>query len=175
MTNKELILELRKKHEPIFKALSIENPMYVPKMFYTKGDVSWIKVFTSELASGKDLYTEKVNRQYVSEDETRTLYKWKHNPYYDSEYPREPFNSAVQKGVFIYSIPTDELEIVEVKPVVKTGGINTLGGSASADFELPNPDLDLPMDQMTLREYACIKLQTPQSFKPWLNEIIKNK
>lgn len=175
MTNKEKILELKKKQDPIFKALNIGNPFYVPKMFYEKNGNMYIKLFTSEVSSGNDLYTEKVNREYVSEDETRTLYKWKHNPYYDTEYPREPFNSAVQKGVFIYTIPADELEVVEVKVPAKTKGINTLGGAASADFELPNPDLDLPMDQMTLRDYACIKLQTPQSFKPWLNEIIKNK
>jgi hypothetical protein len=168
MTNKEKILQLREKHEPLFNQLGLDNPTFVPKMFYKKSGGEFIKMFTSEVSSGKDLYTERVSREYESEDETRTLYKWKHNPYYDTEYPREPFNSAVQKGVFVYTIPVDELEVIE--PIKK--GISTVGRIKESDFELPDPDLDLPMSQMTLRDYACIKLKTPQSFKPWLNEII---
>lgn len=170
MTNKEKILRLKEKHEVLFNHMGLDNPTFVPKMFYKKNGNEYIKLFTSEVSSGKDLYTERVSRDYESEDETRTLFKWKHNPYYDTEYPREPFNSAVQKGVFVYTIPVDELEIVE--PIVKSKGISTVGRVESSDFELPDPDLDLPMNQMTLRDYACIKLKTPQSFKPWLNEII---
>jgi len=42
------------------------------------------------------------------------------------------------------------------------------------DDEIPNPDQDLPIDQMSIRDLAAILLKKPVSKKQWLNDIIKS-
>ena len=43
------------------------------------------------------------------------------------------------------------------------------------EFNLTDPDEDMPMDQMTMRDLAALLLKKPVSKKKCLNEIIKNQ
>ena len=43
------------------------------------------------------------------------------------------------------------------------------------DFDLPNPELDPHINEMTIRDLAAIMLNKPVSNKEWLNQIIKHK
>jgi len=160
---KERTAELRRLHEPVFKSLKIPDANYIPKMaHFVKGlDGLQMGFFTSELEDG-DVYTEKVSMQMESEDESRTLYKIKHNPFFKEEYvASEPMAS----GDCRYFIPVEEMEIVEA-PVKKI---------KKETISIPNdPDKDLPLDQMTIRDYMTIHTGKPVSLKPWLNELIAN-
>ena len=40
---------------------------------------------------------------------------------------------------------------------------------------MPDPDQDLPIDQLTIRDLAAILTGKPVSMKKWLNQIVKNK
>lgn len=172
VTPKEKILDKREKikklfehHTSIFKKLKIDKPQYIPKMaYYDRGlGETVISFFESEM-NGEDVYTEFISRDCDSEDESRTLYLWKYNPHFKSEYKTTAPHPTT--GDVRYLIPVSELIVVEelIKDLVED----------EDEFltDIPNPDLDLPMDQMTLRDYACIQLKVASSFKPWLNEII---
>lgn len=162
MDKKTKIAELQKTHSALFKKLKVSTPLFIPKMSYFDSTLreTVISLFESEIKE-ENIYTEFVSRDYDSEDETRTLYMWKYNPFFKTEYKKtEPHPTT---GHIRYIIPVSELLIAKELVV----------DEIEDDIDIPNPDLDLPMDQMTMRDYACIKLQTPQSFKPWLNELIK--
>ena len=157
LTKKDKIAELQKKHEHVFEKLGITDPHYIPKMFF--GTPLSMGLFHRELKDGLDVYTEKVSKSFESEDDTRTLYKWKHNPDWATAYPTKPLIHG--EGV-MYLIPFTELKaIVEKKkdPVY--------------DFGLTDPDMDLPIDQLTIRDLAAILTGKPVSLKQWLNEIVK--
>lgn len=161
LTKKDKIAELKKKHQEIFDKLGIVDPHYIPKMFF--GTPLSMPLFKSELKDGKDVYTEKVSKSFVSEDETRTLYKWKHNPNWARDYPTKPLSHG--EG-HMYLIPFTELEaIVEKKK------------EPAYDFGITDPDeiQDLPIDQLTIRDLAAILTGKPVSLKPWLNEIMKKE
>ncbi len=120
-----------------------------------------VSFFPSEIERGEDIYTEFVSRDYDSEDETRTLYKWKYNPHYKSEYRVTEPHSA--NHTIRYIIPVEELIVVE----------NT--SDSFDEFDMPDPDTDLPISQLTIRDLAAIMTGKPVSMKPWLNEIVKSK
>lgn len=64
------------------------------------------------------------------------------------QYPQDPKTKK-------YIIPLDECPVVwEDKPFEEL--------------------IDLPYKDMTLRQYACIQLRTPNSGLPWLDNLIKN-
>ncbi len=165
LDRREKIEQLFKHHDKVFKKLKIEKPLYIPKMAYYDRDVkeTVISFFESEM-HGEDIFTEFISRDCDSEDESRTLYLWKYNPHFKDEYKTTAPHPTT--GHVRYLIPVSELIVVEEL-------ISEIDEEEDEFLtDIPNPDLDLPMDQMTLRDYACIKLKTPQSFKPWLNEII---
>tara|TARA_R110002074_G_scaffold114748_2_gene245300 strand:- start:3577 stop:4089 length:513 start_codon:yes stop_codon:yes gene_type:complete len=157
---KEITLELRKKHQSIFDDLGIKDAAFVPKMAYVPKELDEVCMgfFENELLQG-DLYTEKVSMSMESEDSSRTLYKVSFNKFYKDEYSTSPPNQVT--GNVRYYIPLSEMEIVE-KLEIK-------------EFNLTDPDEDMPMDQMTMRDLAALLLKKPVSKKKWLNEIIKNQ
>lgn len=167
LDKKEKIAALFEKHKPLFRKLKIKEPNYIPKMGYFDSSVRArvIALFESEISKGVDIFTEFVNKDYDSEDESRTLYMWKYNAHYKEEYKTTDPHPTT--GHVRYLIPVDEL-IIAKELVVKDD-------FASEEINIPNPDTDLPMDQMTIRDFAAIHLNKPVSFKPWLNEIIKSK
>lgn len=150
--------DLREYHRATLEAID-EDAMYKPRRFFKpkeKDTVHFI-LFPNELKAGQDVYTEKINSNNESEDSSRTLYRWVFNPDWASEY------TQVQKGeTTYYLIPVSELIPVE----------HIVPGIDESILELSNPDIDAPMDQMTIRDYYAIHNQKPVSQKKWLNEII---
>ena len=152
LTKKEKIELLKEKHEPLFKSLNINDPLYMPKMMF--GSPLVFYMFQSEMEQGKDLYTEKVTRDFDSEDETRTLYKWTYNPDYKKAYDTKSSSHGP-----MYIIPFEELSVVEE--------------DEGSEFDIPNPDEDAPFSELTIRDLAAILTGKPVSHKNWLNKIIK--
>lgn len=153
------IEDLKKYHAGTFKKIGYDV-YYKPHMCYRpKGkDTQYISVFTSELKAGTDIYTEFASRYYVSEDSTRTLYKWTYNPSWMEDYAKEsnPDGSAER-----YLIPVSELKVIP-----------HVAEDAEITLELNNPDIDMPIDQITIRDLAAVLLKKPVSMKSWLNDII---
>lgn len=167
---KAKIAELRKKHQHIFDAMGIPDAYFIPKMAYLpKSGVAEkiIAMFPSELKS--DFYTEFVDINYESEDPQRELWKWNFNPQFDTEYEKSPPHPV--SGHVRSFIPVGELVLVtEVKP--STSNLSTK--SVMEEFTLNDPDQDLPLDQMTIRDVAALLLKKPVSKKKWLNDLIKS-
>jgi len=162
---KEATLLLRQKHQPIFDKLGIPDALYIPKMAHHVKGLQGLHMgfFESELNQGKDIYTEMVSMRMESEDPTRTLYKFRNNPHFKDELVSDVGTTSVR-----YYVPMEELEVVKTP-------INQLSKKENNKkiVTIPTDEFaDTPMDQMTLRDYACIKLGVAKSSKPWLNEII---
>jgi hypothetical protein len=156
---KKRIEDLKKHHEATFKKIGYDV-YYKPHMCYRpKGkDTQHISFWASELRGGKDIYTEFASREYISEDPTRTLYKWKYDPAWAEIY--EPVLGKDGKSER-YLIPVSELVVI---PHVEA--------SKEITLELDNPDIDMPIDQITIRDLAAVLLNKPVSQKKWLNDII---
>lgn len=167
---KEATLLLRQKHQKIFDALSIPEAVYIPKMAHHVKGLQGLHMgfFESELNHGEDVYTEMVSMQMESEDPTRTLYKYRYNPHFKDEL--EPSDEEPTASTRYY-VPVEELEVVTMpveEPAKKRGR-----PKKERIVTIPNdPRADQPMDQMTLRDHACLTLRVPESSKVWLNELI---
>lgn len=161
LDKKAKIEELKSHHKKLFAKLGIDNPFYSPKMAYIDRGEKVISFFPSEIERGEDIFTEFVSRSYDSEDSTRTLYKWKYNPHYMSEY--RTVNPASEMQTIRYIIPVDELIACKLEEDILD------------EFDMPDPDQDLPIDQLTIRDLAAILTGKPVSMKKWLNEIVKSK
>jgi hypothetical protein len=109
------------------------------------------------------VYIEFTSKELVPEDPERKLYKWRFNPHFEEEYEKTEPNP--QTGHVRYLIPVEELTVVKSQ---KTEEVV----QPEMDLELPDPNLDQPFDQMTIRDLAAILLKKPVSHKQWLNEII---
>lgn len=162
--------ELIKHHEWKFKILQEENPLFIPKCaYFPKGKSEMcIGFFQSEFRKGKDIYTEFTSVELEPEDPNRTLYKWRFNPHFEEEYDKtEP--SAHNNTSMRYLVPVSELIKIEIQREEETT-------NAFPDFDdLPDPDSDAPLSQITLRDLAAILLKKPVSNKKWLNELIHDK
>lgn len=156
------IVELRKHHEKTLDAIDYDV-VYRPKMFHKPHgkDTKHIIVFPSELRLGKDIYTEQIDINGDSEDKTRTLYKWPFNPHWDELYT--PVTKEGETKVSWYLIPVSDLVVVP-----------KLEDSLAASLELNDPELDSPVDQMTVRDLFAIFRNKPVSHKKWLNNLITN-
>lgn len=143
------------------------NIIYSPRMFYKFEGVISFTVFPNELQQKKDIYTEKVDSNNVSEDDNRVLYKWNYNPDWAAKYAQKKLKTGLS-----YMIPESELEVV---PHVEADDDVEIDESV---LELTDPDIDSPMSDMTIRDYYAITHQKPVSQRKWLNELItktKNK
>jgi hypothetical protein len=161
LDKKTKIALLLEHHRPTLNKLGVTAPHFCPKMAYIDKGERVISFFPSEVEKGEDIYVEFVSRDYDSEDETRTLYKWKFNPHYATEYRITEPHTATH--TIRYIIPVAELFVVSA-------------AQASMEmFDMPDPDSDLPISQLTIRDLAAILLGKPVSMKPWLNEIVRNK
>jgi len=149
---------LREYHKATLDKIDYDV-LYRPRRFFKSKEtgVESFILFPSELKLAKDVYTEKIDSDNNSEDSTRTLYKWAYTADWAEQYHQ------VKKGTTTYYlIPTSELTKVP----------HEMPGIDETVLELSNPDIDAPMDQMTIRDYYAIHHQKPVSQKKWLNEII---
>lgn len=162
LDKKAKIEELKSYHKKTFAKMGVSNPFYSPKMSYFDSGERVVSFFPSEVEKGEDIYTEFVSRNYDSEDPTRTLYKWKYNPHYASEYRTTTPASEMQ--TIRYIVPVEELIVCSFEDEFPAD-----------EFDMPDPDQDLPIDQLTIRDLAAILTGKPVSMKKWLNEIVKSK
>lgn len=165
------IKDLKTYHKPVFDVVG-GNPLYCPKMFYTPSGKSELHVsfFTSELQRGQDIYTEMVDREYNSEDATRTLYRWDYNLYWESDYEKTSSNPVR------YLVPVSELKKVNTfttrvdsQSPVKQDKTPTL---FHEEFIDDKPDCSL--ENISLRDLAALISWQPVSNKKFLNDIIKS-
>jgi hypothetical protein len=157
-------------HQKTFKALGVDDPLFVPTMAYkpyTKTELH-VSLFPSQLKKGQDIYTEFVNKEFEPETEERTLYKWKYNKYWEEEYDSVELENSSDRR---YLIPVSELTAVAVLTDVPDE--STIISFDTFD-EIMDPDEDCPVDRITLRDLAAIMLNKPVSRKKWLNQIIKS-
>ena len=155
LSKKEKIALLKKKHEPLFEKLGVVDPIFIPKMFANNGMVYF---FPSELSHGRDIYTERVSRDYESEDPERTLYKWTYKANYANLYNSE-YKSNIKDPMYL--IPSSEF-------------VPILEEDEADEFAIPNPDEDAPISELTIRDLTAILTGKPVSHKQWLNKILKS-
>jgi hypothetical protein len=165
---KEKFKKLREFHQATFNEKGVPDAFFIPKMAYKPvgKQEHYVGFFPSETGRGIDLYMEFCSRDNDPEFEDRGLYKWKYNPHFEEEYEKtEAMNGATN---FRYLVPITEL--ITVKTYTET---ETEKKQTNIVFDLPDSNVDLPMDQMTMRDLAAILLKKPISKKEWLNDIIK--
>jgi len=167
---REKLRKLREFHQETFNQMDIPNAVFVPKMAYRPYGKTELHIgfFASEISKGEDVYVEFCSRENDPEDPLRRLYRWRFNPHFEEEYEKTEPNGIT--GNVRYLVPVDELSVVKIHEEVKLG---ISPNNAILDFDsLPNPDNDLPFDQMTMRDFAAIMLKKPVSNKKWLNDLI---
>lgn len=172
-STKQIIDALRTHHQEVFNELGVSNALFFPKMAYVPkgGTEKVISFFPSEISRGQDIYTEFVSRDYNSEDPDRKLWMWKHNPFYETEY--ETSDPHPVTGDVRYLIPVEELVCVSEPEDEVPWKEDDEPTSLDFSKTLPDADLgDIPLSEMTMRDYAAIHLNKPVSRKKWLNDII---
>lgn len=163
---KERIAELKEKHAALFAQEGVENPVFIPKLAYVpKGKTEkHLAFFPSEMEQKADTYTEFVSSEYISEDPERRLWKLEHNPHYEEEYDKtEPHRIS---GYPRYLVPIGELTEITLKETAQKE--ITFDEEGKGD-----PAEDLPMKDMTIRDYMAIHMRVPCSDKSFINETIE--
>lgn len=173
ITKREKILWLKAYHKRLFEKEGVNFPKFIPKVNYYEETVGErvVSFFPKEIYGGKDIYIELSTRNYLVEDPKRTLYKWVHNPEYETEYKKSnPHANSKDKR---YLIPIDELiniSELHVEPEVKE---HVVKEQVELDFkDTPTGDEDAPFADMTIRDFAAIQWKKPISQRAWLNELI---
>jgi hypothetical protein len=168
-TTKEKIDDLRKLHEEKFKKLGLTNALFIPRICYIPIGESEqvVSFFEQDFAKGKDIYTHFVSKGYESEDPQNRLWKWTYNPYYATEYKKSDPHPDTGNVRFI--VPVEELELIDDAYFNKDVQESV---AFDIDSEIPNPNEDPLIEQMTIRDLAAILLKKPVSRKKWLNEIV---
>lgn len=171
LSKKEMFAKYKTFHKDLFKLMGVEEPLFIPKIFWSHSAMNktTITIYKSEFDKNCDIYTESVDtfgKLVTPSSGKRTLYKLTHNKFYNTEYPLDK-QLFERTGVTGYLVDIDEL--IDCNELIAPPAL------AFDEFKIDSPDADVPYSAMTLRDYACIKLGVPQSFKPWLNDIIKSK
>jgi hypothetical protein len=156
LSRKEKIALLREKHQPLFEKLGIPDALFIPKLVY--GNPKTVCFFPSELKHERDIYIEMSDKEYNSEDETRTLYKWKYVPNYNNVYEQEIHSSSGDTMTYV--------PFTEFVPIV--------ADDEADEFGIPNPDEDAPISELTIRDLTAILTGQPVSHKQWLNKIMRS-
>lgn len=162
---REKLRKLRDFHQKTMTDLGVTDATFLPKMAYIPYGKTekHIAFFHSEISKGSDIFVEFCSKDNDPEFDDRALYRWRFNPHFEEEYEKTEPNTAT--GHHRYLVPIAEL----IKVKTYTGNEE----KTELEFSLSDPDVDLPMDQMTIRDLAAILLKKPVSMKPWLNDIIK--
>jgi len=169
-STKERIEDLKKLHQEKFDKLGLKNPLFIPRICYIPiGEAEQVvSFFEQDFAKGKDIYTHFVSKGYESEDAQNRLWKWTYNPYYATEYKKA--DPHPDTGNVRYIVPVDELQLIDQEYIDLATGSKKV--EFNIDEEIPNPNEDPLIEQMTIRDLAAILLKKPVSRKKWLNEIV---
>jgi len=159
--------KLREFHQATLDSIG-PDVKFMPKMAYRPYGKTELHIafFESEINHGDDVYVEFCSKDDVPEDPERKLYKYRSNPHFQEEYEKTEPNPTT--GHCRYLVPVGELTLIKTYKESEEK-------KEEETFELSDPETDLPMDQMTIRDYVAIHTGRPVSRKPWLNEIIKSK
>jgi len=172
---RDRLRQLREYHQTTLDAIGVEDAFFIPKLAYRPYGKTEkvIALFYSEISKGADVYIEFTDKDYIPEDPERRLYKWRFNPHFEEEYQHTETTSP---GKHRYLIPIDELVLIE-KAIQNVIQEEEEEKEEERDIEFPmaDPDKDLPIGQLTIRDFAAIMLKKPVSDKPWLNKIITKK
>ena len=174
---RELSKKLFKKHEPIFKEIGLEDPLFIPKMNYYHKSLNCrvVGFFESELKFGRDIYVEYVDRYHKPEDPLRRLYKWAFSN------PEKLEKDDSDKRFIKYLVPVTDFVLIKQSvpeldlpwkddpndPIIEKPIEKTV--TASVEKRLS----DMPISEMTVKDLVAILHRKPISEKDWLNEIIK--
>jgi hypothetical protein len=123
MSRKEKEKEFFAHHMDKFRKAQITDPFFAIKTaFFQKGKYGrQVQLFEGELKRGEDIYIEfiDIRRDEFGKEtgiehafEDRTLFKYKHNPYFAEEYDVKEGTSANGDNYFAYTIPLSELMVV---------------------------------------------------------------
>lgn len=168
------VAKLKEYQLSLLKAIGAENKLYSPKMAYNWGDSGiCMGFYKSELDTG-DIYAEKIDIRVNSEDVTRTLYKIAHNPYYNEEYSSKPKSATEDRKWFV---PVEEMEIISRDILIPKKKISTIPEKeeeTDADVYDIQSNEDLPLSEMTMKDFLAIMHKAPISSKEWLNKLIKS-
>jgi hypothetical protein len=172
---KENLKKFKEFHKNTMTELEVSDYSLIPKLAYRPSGKNELHVsfFYSEISKGQDIYLEFTDRNNVPEDPDRTLYLWRFNPHFEEEY--EKTDPTAGTGHIRYLVPVDEFKIImKYSPEAIINPPKEIK-TPIADFSLPDPETDPPINEMTIRDLAAIMLAKPVSKKEWLNQIIKNK
>ena len=158
LERQNLIAELRKHHEATFTALHIPHAYFAAKYPHVPEgmDEKHIGLYPSECSKGDNIYVECVDMKYKPLDTNRRLYMWKHNPDFATMYKMKKEQ---------YLIPVSELNIVN--PIHD----NRVQSKVKSVIEQKYND-DIPISEMTIRDYFAITHRTPVSNKKLVNDLI---
>jgi hypothetical protein len=172
---KDNLKKLKEYHQPLMDVLGLSNAAFLPKLAYTPHGKNerYNALFYSEISKGVDICIAFADSNNLPQSipvvigseeegfEDNALYRWKFNPHYEEEYEKTEPN---QTGHCRYLIPVSELVKLNYPTVEESIKVT--------EFAISDPDQDLPMSQMTMRDYAAIHMRKPISMKPWLNDVI---
>lgn len=166
---REKLAKMREYHQPYFDAAGVPKAYFYPKLAYRPEgkDELHLGFFPSEMEKATDIYVEFASNRYEPEDPERNLYVWKYNPHYEEEYDK---TEPGANGAWRYLIPLAELKKIDKSILApKTQESKTI---ADVNVNIGDPELDCPLNAMTVRDLAAILLRKPVSQKKWLNEIV---
>jgi hypothetical protein len=167
---RDKLKKLREFHQKTLDSIGVSDALFIPKMAYRPYGKTELHIafFASEINKGEDVYVEFTSKELVPEDPERRLYKWHFNPHFEEEYEKTDPHPVT--GHFRYLVATEELIYIKTLEAETSAPVIEI---EPKEFDLADPNTDLPLDQLTIRDIAAILLKKPVSQKPWLNEIIK--
>jgi hypothetical protein len=166
---KARLAKIREYHKDTLVALGVDPIKFMyGKVSHkpTGKDEKHVIIFDGEIKEGHDIYMEFTSKDFAIEDKSRTLWQWKYNPHYKTEYETK----IASNGTRFYYVPIEELRRVPTKQPTQI----------ELDFSEPtvpvvNNTDEVLASQMILRDYACIHLKKPLSDREWLNDLIRKK
>ena len=153
--------KLREYHQAVLNTLGGPKARFVAKTPYVvqPHPGKMVAFFQNEITPGQDMFVEFVSKDYLPEDPERTLYRFKFELDYTTKYPKLDKKPGLDDRYLV--------SVSEFKPV------SSVANTSNLSFGLPDPNIDLPVSELTIRDVAALLLKKPVSLKPWLNEIIE--
>lgn len=154
----------RERFKPIFEQLKVSEMSFYPKMLFQRNRLLCVALYKNELERTEGFYTVIVDPQFDPLDGEFKLYHLKQNPKYATEY------SLLETDK--WAIPYDAFEEVDMQ-LLMLDSLRNQPIKTDIPIQLDNTDVDSPMSDMTVRDFAAITWRVPVSNKDWLNQMIK--
>jgi hypothetical protein len=159
--------EYRERFRLVFEKLKVPETSFYPKILFPRNKQICLSLYKSELEKPEGFYTLIVNSAFENVDGEYKLYHYKHNPKYASEY------STLQIETEKWAVPFDHFNEVDTQLLLLNSMNNQPPAKIKSIIPYDDPtDIDSPLKDMTVRDYAAITWRIPVSNKSWLNELI---